>query len=250
MLMLLAIVAIGIVGLAYLLYNVKNLIFTPKCQFIEISIEDENFLLVSDLHIATKQLRKSDLHKIGDYMARENIRSLFILGDLFDDFHKKISTEHLSRELKKALKLLKLPEKSQIFITFSRNSHDPIISADKIELTLDSLNIIAANKPIRLCAGETTLILLHGDLAVKNGALAYIINKVGNYFQRKYFVEESLKKKLGINKDSWLVMGHTHIPFINKELKIANTGCWKHYWREESDTAILYRNGELMLVKI
>ncbi len=247
--MLLATIA-AVAFIAYALYNVKNLLVSPKVNFLTVRVDKKKILFVSDLHIPKSLKTGKKYCVIGEYMEKNNIRLLFILGDLFDDFHVEVSSNQLKVKLREIIKILKLPPHTFVYITFSSSSHDPKIKREGAKVKQGSVEIIATNNPIRLIADNREFYLLHGDLGVKNGALAYLLNKAACFLGYPYFVERSLKKSLRLKEKSWLIMGHTHAPFIDDNFKLANTGSWKHYWRSSSDNVILYDSGSLSLINL
>ncbi|MGC8573848.1 MAG: hypothetical protein ACP5L0_07650, partial [Caldisphaera sp.] len=50
-----------------------------------------------------------------------------------------------------------------------------------------------------------------------------------NLLLGKGFYERITKRILLLNSDTFLIMGHTHIPFIDYKMKSANSGSWA--WR-------------------
>ena len=250
--MILPITILAAIATAYILYNLRSFLRHSKICHLTIETDAEKILFVSDLHISTNLENNRELNVIGEFMRKNNFTLLFILGDLFDDFHIRVPLNEIEKEMKKVVDFLNLPRDTIVYVTFSNSSHDPVIEGETaIKIAYRGVEIVVTNKPLQLNIDNTRIYLLHGDLGVKNGALAYLINKIAQLLGHPYLVERLIKHRLlRIADEYWLIMGHTHTPFINSELKIANTGSWKHYWRNNSNTAIVYDRGELSLINL
>jgi UDP-2,3-diacylglucosamine pyrophosphatase LpxH len=68
-----------------------------------------------------------------------------------------------------------------------------------------------------------------------------IIKQVQSKFFRSFF--------LGCKKDDFLIFGHTHKPFFDKEHNVANTGSWVNSTVEGPNTYIVIDNEKINLVK-
>jgi hypothetical protein len=62
---------------------------------------------------------------------------------------------------------------------------------------------------------------LHGDQAF-GGSFGFAISIV----TRNLLLERFWKERMGISTDTWVIMGHTHVPGIDRTVKVANTGGW------------------------
>ncbi len=209
--------------------------------------EDSKVLIVSDLHIQPSNIAFKPLKKI---IESKNIKYLIIAGDFIEYKHKKIEKENLSKILAKILRKLEIHEKLTIFYVPSNTSHDPKISENTV-LELNSTKIYILNDVLKLVLRNFTLYVTHGDYASRDGAIAATINRILKLFGKKLFLENLLKKILKLEQDSWLIMGHTHLPGIDGQKKVANCGAWgRHFLRKESNTAILIENGNIKLVRV
>ncbi len=249
--MILPVIILAAISTAYILYNLRSFLSHPKIRYLTVETDVEKILFVSDLHISESLEKEKELDVIGEFMRKNGFTFLFILGDLFDDFRIQAPLGEIERKMREVVDILNLPHDAIVYVTFSSSSHDPIIGNDVIEIAYRGVKVVITNKPIQLNVDNMKIYLLHGDLGVKNGALAYLLNKIAQFFGYPYLVERLIKRYLlRVANEHWLIMGHTHTPFINSELKVANTGSWKRYWRNNSNTAILYDRGVLSLINL
>jgi UDP-2,3-diacylglucosamine pyrophosphatase LpxH len=209
-------------------------------------IELERAVMVSDLHCKPGSCKVGE---IAGLAAREGA-SLVILGDLFDDLHREVGDDELERALRAVFRGVAGLE---IYYVTSGSSHDPILKRET-HLRLESLSVHVYPRALIARVGRLRMFLTHGDLALRNGAHAFLVNVAAMTLGKRLYLEKALKKKLRLPSDWWLVMGHTHIPGIDREARVANTGSWKAswsfnlpYWRPPSNTYIIVENGAIEL---
>ena len=112
----------------------------------------------------------------------------------------------------------------------SRASHDPILDRP-MHLCLEGIEVYVYPRLLIVEAGASTLLVTHGDMAVYNGLHAFAISLATRMAGEKLYLEKRLKKKLRLPKEWWLVMGHTHIPGVDYEARVANAGSWRRMWK-------------------
>lgn len=208
--------------------------------------EDSKILIVSDLHMQPLNIVFKPLKKI---IESKNIKYLVVAGDFIEYKHKRIEQEKLSKILAKILRKLEIREESTIFWVLSKTSHDPQVSENTI-FEINSTKVYILDGILKLILKNFTIYVTHGDYASRDGAIAATINRMLKLFGKKLFLENLLKKILKLEQDSWLIMGHTHLPGINNQNKVANCGAWSgHFLRKETNTGILIENGKIKLVK-
>jgi len=171
-----------------------------------------NTLFISDLHLRaptpfpfTKELRTC--------VERENIKNLVIVGDLFhspSDAEKILQTDD-------NLEFLGLQDISlKTYWIIGSPRHDP-------RDPTTNLNVVGD------CAIFThngiSVVAYHGhDLSMKGG-IAHGINR----FISPLIVEKMWRRLAGVDKNSWVIFGHTHIPGLDMKSRIANCGAWAAY---------------------
>lgn len=221
-------------GIVYLLYVFPWILKYYKLNVIEKKIDTDKFIIISDLHLHPKNCIVNFLYEI---IEKENVNTVIIAGDLFE-FHRKMTKEELKELFKKCFSIHN--KKLSIYYTPSKSSHDPILENSEIEIDNDLFHIIAINGCLKIISKYNLFYISHGDYVARNGGIAGAINKLAQKFGKKLFLEKKLKKIIGTEQNAWLIMGHTHIPGIDTDYKVANTGAWKtHPMRESSNTYIL-----------
>jgi len=208
--------------------------------------EVERAVLVSDIHCRPRSCKAKEVAKIA---AREGA-SLIVLGDLFDDLHREVSDSELERALHAAFRGV---ADLEVYYVTSSSSHDPILERE-VRLRLGGFIVNVYPGALVARVGQLRAFLTHGDMALRNGAHAFLVNAVALLLGEKLYLEKTLRRKLRLPSDWWLVMGHTHIPGIDREARVANTGSWRvswsfgiPYWRPPSTTYILIEGSSIEL---
>ncbi len=111
--MILPITILAATATAYILYNLSSFLRHSKICYLTIETDAEKILFVSDLHISTNLENNRELNVIGEFMRKNNFTLLFILGDLFDDFHTRASSDGIEKKMKKGKKTKKKKNKNK-----------------------------------------------------------------------------------------------------------------------------------------
>ncbi|MHA1580986.1 MAG: metallophosphoesterase family protein [Candidatus Baldrarchaeia archaeon] len=229
---------LAIIFIMFVLWNFPWLTTYYKPNISTFKIEgDKKVLIVSDLHLNPSNIEYKPLEKI---VKKENVKYLVIAGDFIEYKRKEIKEEKLVKILEKILKKLDINQEGlTIFYVPSKSSHDPKINKN-IEFQPNSIKIHVIDGILRLVSKNTTLYITHGDYVSRDGSVAATINRILKLLGVDLFLEKLLRKILKIEENSWLIMGHTHIPGIDESSRVANCGAWgRHILRKESNTAIL-----------
>ncbi|MEM3943231.1 MAG: hypothetical protein QXJ59_04015, partial [Thermofilaceae archaeon] len=126
-------------------------------------------ILVSDTHYRPGS---RSIRTIIALAASRGAETLIVLGDLFDDLHRLLSASEVGKALRcifKGARGLRV-----IFVT-SLSSHDPILR-ESVHFKSDELDLHVYPGPVIAQLGGLTAFLTHGDLALRNGAQAFLIN--------------------------------------------------------------------------
>lgn len=101
--------------------------------------------------------------------------------------------------------------------------HDPDIKEK-------TLNFIPLGKIAEFDIDGTKIIATHGD-DLSDGILAYIISRV----LKRPILEKMWKKFARINRDTWVIFGHSHVAKIDEKHRVASCGGFKKlpFVREE-----------------
>jgi len=235
--------------LVFMVYNLPWMTKYMKIKRFELKLKGDPILITSDLHISE---HSNSLTEISNFLREKNIKNLVIAGD-FLEHHKETSTDELKSLISMGLKKMGL-EKGELKIVYltSLSSHDPILKEEEVSINYEEGPLVIVLRGYaRIFLDGRSFVVLHGDYSVRNGALAGFINLIASILGKRLFLEKLLKRILGIKKDEWLVMGHTHIPGIDERNKVANCGSWSsHVGRGMSRTAILLEDGADLTAKI
>ena len=232
-----ALFALGITASA--LYLIPGLFKKPLNRVLEVELEDP-VVVVSDIHNDCS-LPPEFLNKIKEIKPK----AVVFAGDLFDEAHKPVSVATLKKMLEP--KVMLLPDSvEKVVYVLSLASHDPIVRDEVIELEYFSRKVIVIKRCLKLSTNSLEVYITHGDISCPNGALAHIINRLASLIGVSLFLEKLLKRRL--EDRCWLIMGHTHIPGICQEYRVANTGSWKEYYRRASKSFVLINGDRVQLI--
>lgn len=213
-------------------------LFEKEIYSQEISLDEGKIIIISDLHLDSNS---RDLSCIGNYLKENDIPYLIINGDLFDKLHKERFREELLEEAKGKLAIREGSPENIIYILALYN-HDPYLEVKTKEFQEDDKETVVLRGILKLRAQEQLFYIFHGDYAISNTiGIAAFVNKLTS----NLFFERFAKKVLRAEKEAWVILGHSHIPGIDYENKVANSGCWINRIIPNTDTAILIDIGEL-----
>lgn len=203
-------------------------VFEKEIYSKQIFLEEGRVLIISDLHL---DRNSRDLSCIGDYSEKNNISYLILNGDIFDKMHRKKYEENFLTEAKQRLGIKNYSELKIIYILALYN-HDPYFK-ENIKESKESLILRGI---LKLKIRDDLFYIFHGDYASSNGiGIMGLINKITS----KLFFESFAKNIIKAKKDDWVILGHSHIPGIDYEKKLANAGTWINRIVKSSDTAVL-----------
>ncbi|GGI69477.1 metallophosphoesterase family protein [Vulcanisaeta souniana] len=206
---------------------------------------DPLIIAISDLHLESN---KRNFCCIGNYLRsldKENIY-LVINGDLFDKAHRQVMSQLHMHELIQRLSLSGINGLREVIYVMAMHDHDPRFYHKETRYSIDNVNVRVIRGAVKLVMGSKTFWFLHGDYVVKNGLIASLMNKLlsGLY-------DKLVRLAVRAGRDDWIVIGHTHVPNINNELRIANTGSWLNRFINATDTAIVINgSGNVELINI
>ncbi len=206
---------------------------------------DDTILIASDLHLELGQQVPKSLVR---YIEQNSINVVVFAGDLME-YRRNVDDEVLVSILEDMLSdIIKIQAVHRIYYITSTSSHDPKIK-HVTSTKIHGKPIIIIPGALQLEVGGTEFFISHCDYACRNGAVARVINKLMKKLGRSLYIENLMRKKLDIPEDTWIICGHTHIPGIDLNRKLANTGCWKRrVLIKSTETAILIKNSKPKLV--
>lgn len=175
-------------------------------------------LVLSDIHIGSPRSRIDELRRC---LAGVEADVLAIAGDLFDDEHRRVGKEEAASLFKRLLKVLGARPKLLI-ASLSSSSHDPLLG--HFAEVVEGVEVLACNCPISFTYRGEKIVIAHGDVAIGDGFLAYLLDRL-----KPGAVGRLARRKLGLPSDTWLIYGHSHVPYLDTRERLLNPGAWKVY---------------------
>ena len=226
--------ALPVLGLiiALLIYEMPFIYDTVYIATVELS-DDPLIITVSDLHLESNA---RDLTCIGNYIRglHHGNTYLVINGDLFDKAHKQELNQSHIHELLDRLGLAGIDGLREVIYITAIYDHDPRTHRGETTYSINGIKVRVIHGITKFIIGSNTIWFLHGDYVVRNGLIASLMNKLlGGLYDRL------VRSVIGAREGDWVVIGHTHVPGINNELRIANTGSWINRFISATDTAVI-----------
>ncbi|MCS7111040.1 MAG: hypothetical protein N3D82_01315 [Ignisphaera sp.] len=206
---------------AALLYNFPSMLRPPRIRCANVVLSGP-VVVVSDVHIGS---RKSYYMVLGRLIKRWGLTTITVAGDLLD---RRIPPSDIVNGLKSAIEALGL-ERGRIIYIASTASHDIDSSFEKpLHLTINSISIHVVSGVARiLIDGCSSYILAtHGEYVSRDGVVAHLLDRLGISLFRKSLTSLLIRRMLRAEKAAWIILGHSHIPFIDHTLRVINTGSW------------------------
>lgn len=175
-------------------------------------------LVLSDIHIGSSASKINILRKC---LQKYYDKIIVIAGDIYEKEYRKVTKEEAAALFRRLTKTLDIKPKL-LLISLSSASHDPQVGYFSGEV--DGVEVVACNCPIAFTHEGANYVVAHGDMAISDGILAYLADLV-----RPGTVGRILRRKLKIGNETWLIYGHSHVPYLNIEERILNPGPWKVY---------------------
>ncbi len=177
-------------------------------------------LFISDLHLSAQPALGKQFN-----LDFSDIQNVVIVGDFFDqpeDFESFGNSEE--ERLKTVLEEI-VPQgfSGKIFFISSPHSHDPHLKEiSRLELGDYEFIYLGEYGKFRI-DGKHEVIAFHGGQlhqGIIGGGITWISEKFGFSLP----LEKLGKHRFGIEKDTWLISGHSQVPGIDQKAKVANTG--------------------------
>ena len=215
------VVAIAILGfvvynfgfLRYRIFPARNPVTGAK----HISLKGPS-LFISDLHLrADRSFPYSQ--SLAYVMKSRHVANLIVVGDLFDsaaDARRILARDSLP--ITGVLGVDELPVK--MFFVYGSPPHDPP-QDEKALFDLTHMTLLG-NCAI-LDFGNVRVIAYHGHDMSWEGWVGHAWDR----FVSKLSLERTWKRWVGVAPSDWVIFGHTHIPGIDAEHRVANCGGWQ-----------------------
>ncbi|MBS7626747.1 hypothetical protein KEJ51_06910 [Candidatus Bathyarchaeota archaeon] len=181
-------------------------------------------VFVSDLHISNIPGDSERLRALAIFVKDRGVSNLVILGDLFrwrsdwDSFKAWYGSDEKAVEM--VLETIGvLGQELTVYLVLGDPSHDP--EELNVNFKFGHTKFLSLGKCGIFHAHGLTIIGLHGDQAF-GGPIGFAVSIV----TRNLLLERIWKAHMNIPPGFWVIMGHTHIPGIDHDAKVANTGGW------------------------
>ncbi|MCE5214249.1 MAG: metallophosphoesterase family protein [Methanobacterium sp.] len=243
-------------------------------------------LAISDIHIGYEKSNKDDLLRFMDEIKGEKIDHLILLGDIFD-FWRRNSIKAIieNQEIFKEIYQLNVGDIHYIignhdyyFLEWYEKFADNYpFQVSKI------LRLEDGDDKFYFTHGYEMEVLVNYDLNLETYEkfcydMCWNSDERGSFVSKLWKTVKSVSKEevddlklkpsdraemenlhkfatstaknlfLGLETDETLIFGHTHIPFLEKDNKIANTGSWvDEYGKEIQNSYIIINEGEMEL---
>jgi UDP-2,3-diacylglucosamine pyrophosphatase LpxH len=233
--------AIFIVGLIVTLVNFRFLMYplipsmNPVTHAKRFSLRGST-LFISDLHLKSDQPFEY-AGELRSFIENNNLSNLIINGDLFDSPKDAQEILHTSQPNVSLLDVLGLGELAldMYWVTGSPH-HDPSKpTKSRIE------GIEALGPCVFIHCGHYEVMAYHGHDMSVIGAFGHAWDR----FVSRLSLERLWKRLAKVDKDVWVVFGHTHIPGLDETNRVANCGGWqtKPFVRP-TRTGVLFSEGK------
>lgn len=177
------------------------------------------YVIVSDIHLWRSTY---EVKFIGNLCRSLNASTLIITGDLIDQRMKFTTVDDLVDLYERVIDTLGTHHINRIVHVVAATWHDIELSNSVMRLNVGGVEVLLIEGILILRHVRGKVYILHGDYICRHGAIAHVINRLFN----DLMVEKVGRRVLGLECSDWLIMGHTHIPGIDEESKVANCGNW------------------------
>jgi len=189
----------------------------PTAHKEQIKLKGET-LFISDLHL--KSDREFEYaHHLRAFLESRHVENLVVNGDLFnspEDAHAILRDQAPDSVLRRlGLNGVEI----NYFWVIGSPPHD--LSNVQKSSSFGGFRVLG--KCVEMGLGGMRVLVYHGhDMAVK-GFLGHAWDR----FISKLSLERAWKRCAGVDRDTWVFFGHTHIPGIDSEHRVANSGGWQ-----------------------
>jgi len=238
-------VLVIVFGISYMLVSLPWLWKSPaqpRCVYVG----DDTVLFASDLHLDDPSEVPEALLEMLEQARPE---CLVIVGDLF---HGPIISGPSSGALERMSAFVEKVDRAgslkRVVATFSENHDPPLIGEATFEV--GSMEILLTNRPLLIETSGMKILATHGDFFSTDGLATAAVEIVLSAFGVRGAVERFLRYKMVGDAGCWVLMGHTHVPLVDQELRVANCGSFhSHILRSASSTAVLAKGGRIGLIQ-
>lgn len=234
-------------------------------------------LAVSDMHIGYEKSNKEDFLRFLDEIKSERIDHLVLLGDVFD-FWRRNSAKNIIENQDVLNKINELNTENIHYLIgnhdfYMMDWYQKFTDTYPFKVTKD-LRLEDAGKNFYFTHGYEMEVLINFDLSIDAyekfaHEMCWNNDKKGSFVSKLWDTIHTVSKEevdelklkpsdrqemenlyqfatspakylfLGLQRDETLIFGHTHIPFLEKENRLVNTGSWVDEFGKELQNSYL-----------
>lgn len=231
--------------LAFALYNFPWITKYWRISTAKLSIgRGDSVAFVSDVHIGSSGFSLK-ARSIGRILRRLKVGALVIVGDLIDR-RLSIDLKGLERIAELAANILDIRDTTIIYIA-SSSAHDVVVRGFengivKLKLRSRGVDFLYTVNPIDLAFDgcRERVYAMHGDYVSRDGTVSYLVDRVGRRLFKTALTGLAARKILGLGDRYWVILGHSHVSYIDRKHRVAVLGSWvrRLYAPRESSIAI------------
>lgn len=229
------------------LYHPLGLRPMPCADASPIALE-EPVLFIGDLHVTNDDDGRR-FENLRAFITDRGVGSLVILGDLFDtpgDYYALEKNEEGELGSAKALMHILGLEGLRLntYVVWG-GIHDP--NDLELEVSYDGIGLQTLGTCARIGIGEVQVWALHGH-EVFGGVDGFIASTLAG----KPYLEGVWKDLTELPEGLWIIAAHSHVPGLNTEARVANTGGWTRVplMQPATGKGILVKDGTVRLVSV
>lgn len=206
-----------------------------------------NTLFISDLHLTAQPALEQQFNL--DFSDAQNV---VIVGDFFhteNDFWSFGGTEE---EVFRNVLTEIVPERfaGRIYYIGS-TTHDPQ-NLQTRQISFENFEFFYLGEYGKFRVNGMPMVAYHGQQlhgGFVGGGVSWLLGKIGF----PAFLEKLGKDRFGIGENVWVINGHSHVPAIDHQAKVANTGSFvgapfnKFIWRLHIGTGVLFDDDNVVL---
>ena len=235
--------AIFIVGLIATLVNFRFLMYplipsmNPVTHAKRLSLRG-SILFISDLHLKSDQPFEY-AGELRNFIENKNVSNLIINGDLFDSPKDAQEIFHISQPNVSLLDVLGLEGLSLDMYWVTGSPHHDPSNLTKSEIEVEGFE--ALGRCAFIHCGLCEVMAYHGHDMSLIGAFGHAWDR----FASRLSLERLWKRLAKIDKNVWVVFGHTHIPGLDETNRVANCGGWQTKpFVHPTRTGVLFSEGK------
>lgn len=199
----------------------------------------------SDIHIGASGSNIRLLRFIGKIVRLLRVDVLVVAGDLIDE-RVYLDVRYLEKLAELVVNILDLRDVTVLYIP-SNTSHDIVFKDQgkdlrRFQLRSRNVDFIYAPHILKIVFEECDehIYATHGDYISRNGAVAYILDKICRKIIGKRITGIIARKVFNLDNKAWIVLGHSHISSLDPRYKIIGLGNWvkRYYAPRECSLAI------------